>query len=169
MARSTKAVKRAETAAAVRLVEPTDAGGAAAAAAPREGLSLARVVAFDGARAKVEIAGEARDALVDRAVHPAVVAGAFERGERVLVEVDARGVPTVVGALRTRPTPGLEAAEEFVIQAKRLVLRGDEVSLATAAAAVVLRAAGEVETYAERIVSRAEGLHKIVGRMLRLN
>jgi hypothetical protein len=34
---------------------------------------------------------------------------------------------------------------------------------------MAVRAVGEIETYAERIVSRAEGVHKIIGRMLRLN
>ena len=46
---------------------------------------------------------------------------------------------------------------------------GQELSLSAQTAALVLRAAGEVETFAERIISRAEGVHKIIGRMLRLN
>lgn len=45
----------------------------------------------------------------------------------------------------------------------------DEVTLTAHGAGVVLRALGEVETYAERIISRADGIHKIIGRMLQLN
>ncbi|MRG92164.1 hypothetical protein [Polyangium spumosum] len=103
-------------------------------------------------------------------VHKAVVEGARARHERVLVEEGEGGALVVLGALRTQPTPGVDAAETYTIQAKRITLEaGEELSLSAQTAAVVLRAIGEVETYAERILSRAEGVHKIVGRMLRLN
>ena len=109
------------------------------------------------------------DAKLDPAVHPAVIEGACKRGERVLVEENEDGL-VVIGALRTQPTPGIDEADSYAIKAKRIALEGaDEVSLTTQTAAVVLRAVGEVETFAERIISRAEGVHKIVGRMLRLN
>jgi hypothetical protein len=109
------------------------------------------------------------DAKLDPAVHPAVIEGACARKERVLVEESDEGL-VVIGALRTQPTPGIDEAQSYVIKAKRISLDGsEEVSLTTQTAAVVLRAVGEVETFAERIISRAEGVHKIVGRMLRLN
>jgi hypothetical protein len=118
---------------------------------------------------RVVAGGAPLTATIDPAVHRSVVEGALARQERVLVEIEPDGGAVIVGALRTRPTPGLESADEFVIEAKRVAVRADEISLATAAAAVVLRAVGEVETYADRIVSRAEGLHRLVGRMLKLN
>lgn len=109
------------------------------------------------------------DAKLDAAVHKTVIEGACRRGERVLVEENEDGL-LVIGALRTQPTPGIDEAESYAIKAKRVTLDGsEEVSLSTQTAAVVLRAVGEVETFAERIISRAEGVHKIVGRMLRLN
>lgn len=109
------------------------------------------------------------DAKLDAAVHKTVIEGACRRGERVLVEENEEGL-LVIGALRTQPTPGIDEAESYAIKAKRITLDGsEEVSLSTQTAAVVLRAVGEVETFAERIISRAEGVHKIVGRMLRLN
>lgn len=109
-------------------------------------------------------------AKLDPSVHPTVIEGARARCERVLVEEDADGTLVVIGALRTQPTPGVDAAESYTIKAKRIALdAGEELSLSAQTAAVVLRAIGEVETYAERILSRAEGVHKIVGRMLRLN
>lgn len=109
------------------------------------------------------------DATLDPAVHPAVIEGACQRKERVLVEENEDGL-VVIGALRTQPTPGIDEAESYAIKAKRITLEGaEEVSLTAQTAAVVLRAVGEVETFAERIISRAEGVHKIVGRMLRLN
>lgn len=109
-------------------------------------------------------------AKVDPSVHPTVVEGARARRERVLVEEGEGGALVVIGALRTQPTPGVDAAESYSIKAKRISLEAsEELTLTVQTAAVVLRAIGEVETYAERILSRAEGVHKIVGRMLRLN
>jgi hypothetical protein len=119
----------------------------------------------------VLLLGSARvQAALDASVHRSVIEGARDRRERVLVEEDEDGGLVVIGALRTQPTPGIDAAEAYSIKAKRISLEADEeVSLTAQTAAVVVRAIGEVETYAERILSRAEGIHKIVGRMLRLN
>jgi hypothetical protein len=109
------------------------------------------------------------DAKLDPAVHRSVIEGACRRQERVLVEENEEGF-VVIGALRTQPTPGIDEAESYAIKAKRVAIEGsEEVSLSTQTAAVVVRAVGEVETFAERIISRAEGVHKIIGRMLRLN
>lgn len=104
-------------------------------------------------------------------VHPAVLRTACERGEPVLIERSADGSVRVVGALRTQPSPGVDAMEEVTIEADRIHLRGQkEVTLESGAAArIALRAVGEIETYASRILSKAEEVHKIVGRMLRLN
>jgi hypothetical protein len=93
----------------------------------------------------------------------------------VLVEVTGERA-IIVGALRTQATPGIEQGERFdikagevTIAATRVSIDGDEVALNSKTARLVLRAAGEIESFAERIVSRASGVHKIVGRMLRLN
>ena len=92
------------------------------------------------------------------------------RGERVLAERDERGAWIILGALRTQPTPGIDAAFAYTIEADTITIRGrSEVSIVTEAAGLVVRALGEVETYADEIISRAEGVHKIVGRILRLN
>lgn len=118
----------------------------------------------------LRIGGERVTARRDPSVHPVVLRGAHARGERVLAEHRVDEGWVVVGALRTRPAPGIDVAEEYTIEAERVHIRGgSEVSLTARAASIVLRAMGEVETYAERILSRAEGLHKLVGRMLRLN
>jgi hypothetical protein len=146
----------------IQLVQPTS-------------MSLARIVSLDGAVATVDVSGRSLKATVDAAVDDAVLETALRRGERVLVEVTAdRAV--IVGALRTQATPGIERAERFDIQAgevtiaaTRVSVDGDEVALNSKTARLVLRAAGEIESFAERIVSRASGVHKIVGRMLRLN
>ncbi|MDI1446896.1 hypothetical protein [Polyangium sp. 6x1] len=138
--------------------------------APRPALFTAEVHEIDADGVVLGIGNSTAPAKLDPSVHPTVVEGARARRERVLVEEGEDGVLVVIGALRTQPTPGVDAAESYSIKAKRISLEaGEELSLSAQTAAVVLRAIGEVETYAERILSRAEGVHKIVGRMLRLN
>jgi len=137
--------------------------------APKPTLLTAQVHEVTSERIVLAFGRTTADAKLDPAVHPSVIEGACARRERVLVEENEEGF-VVIGALRTQPTPGIDKAESYEIKAKRISLEGaEEVSLTTQTAAVVLRAVGEVETFAERIISRAEGVHKIVGRMLRLN
>jgi hypothetical protein len=141
---------------------------AASTAAP--GIATARIHALEGNTVHLAIGGQIVVAAVDPSVHPAVLRGASERGERVLAERDEHGVWIVIGALRTQPTPGIDAADAYTIEADKITIRGkSEVSIVTEAAGLVVRALGEVETYADKIISRAEGVHKIVGRILRLN
>jgi len=112
-------------------------------------------------------------------VHRAVMQTACERGEPVLVQRQHDGSYWVAGALRTQPTPGVDAIDEIELDAKRIRLRAsEEITMeaastrpgeASATARLALRAAGEIETYATRILSKAEEVHKLVGRMLRIN
>ena len=118
----------------------------------------------------VQVGSSLVPATLDSSVHPVVIEGARARRERVLVEEANDGSLVILGGLRAQPTPGIDAAEAYSIKAKRVSVEAEEeISLSTQAAALAIRAVGEVETFAERIISRAEGVHKIVGRMLRLN
>ena len=142
----------------------------AAAAFSFPALATARITQLEGSAITVLVGGLEVSAEVDSSVHPVVLRGAFERGERVLCEHHEGDKWLIVGSLRAQPTPGIDVASDYVIEADHVVLRGrHDVTLSTEAAGLVLRAIGEVETYAERILSRAEGVHKIVGRMLKLN
>ncbi len=133
-------------------------------------ISTGRIQAIEGATIRLAIGSQIVTATVDPSVHPTVIRGAAERGERVLAERDETGTWLILGALRTQPTPGIDAADSYTIEADKVTIRGHhEVSLVTEAAGLVVRALGEVETYADKIISRAEGVHKIVGRILRLN
>lgn len=124
-----------------------------------------RIHAIEGETIRLVVGGQIVVAAIDPSVHPVVLRGASERGERVLVERDERGAWLILGALRTQPTPGIDAADAYTIEADKITIRGRrEVSIVTEAAGL-----GEVETNADKIISRAEGVHKIVGRILRLN
>ncbi len=141
------------------------------ASAPRReaGLAIGRALRLDGDVVDVDLAGRVAQASMDRSVHRSVVETACARGEMLLLTGEGASL-RVVGALRTQPTPGVDAMDEITLEARRVTLvGGEEVQLRSGVAVVALRAIGEVETYADRIISRAEELQKIVGRMLRLN
>lgn len=130
----------------------------------------ARIDHIDGDELGLAFGTEVVKASCDPSVHRDVLAGALERQERVLAEHRPGQGWVVVGALRTQPTPGIDAADQYRIEADQVTIHGrSEVAMTTRTASVVIRALGEVETYAERIISRAEGVHKIIGRILRLN
>ncbi|WP_148313700.1 hypothetical protein [Sorangium cellulosum] len=117
----------------------------------------------------VQVGGEVVSAALDPAVEPAVVRTALRRHERVIAQREAAGW-VVVGALRTTATPGVDEGDEFAIKARRIAMEAaHEISMVTGAASIVLRAYGQIETFAQDITTRASSLHKIIGRMLRLN
>lgn len=134
------------------------------------GLATARVDEIDGDRVRVTMRGRAFSAVRDETLHPTVLRGAQQRGERVLVERGDAGEWLVIGVLRTQPTPGIDVGEAFTIEADTVTVKGHtEVTLAAESASVTVRAEGEIESQAPRILTRAEGLHKITGRTLKLN
>ncbi|HZF52597.1 MAG TPA: hypothetical protein VE093_28275 [Polyangiaceae bacterium] len=134
-------------------------------------LVTARVNEVKDDRVTVSIGKQVIAALRDEGVHPLVLKTAARTGERVLVERGEDGVWTVMGALRTQPTPGVDFAEEYTIEAERVTVKAHgEVALVAGATSVVLRGdEGEIESHAPRIVSRADGVHAITGRTLKLN
>jgi len=167
---STPAADSAEAAEATPAAATVDQHNALQVLAMLPACGTARIHALEGDRIRLAIGGDIVDASRDPSVHPVVLQGALARGERVLAEHHTGEGWVVVGALRTQPSPGIDRAQEYTIEADRVHIRADsEIALTARASSLVLRAIGEVETYAERILSRAEGLHKIVGRMLRLN
>lgn len=117
----------------------------------------------------LEGGGRPREAALDDTVELGVIRGAIAHGERAIVAREGDRL-VVFGVLRTRCTPGLEEGEEYVIRAKRVEVRGEhELRLSSGAARLFLHAYGHVETVAETITTHARGVHKIVGRLLRLN
>ena len=135
------------------------------------GLVALKVEAFDEAAriATLRLGREVIDAHLDDAVDVAVVKTALARGERVIAQREADGW-ILIGALRTAATPGVDEGEEFTIKGKRIRFQADhELSFVTGAASLVLRAFGQVETMAESITARASSVHKIIGRVIRLN
>lgn len=135
------------------------------------GLVAATIVSLDEERRIValRLGSIVAEAALDDAMETAVARTALARGERVIAQCEGERW-VVLGALRTAATPGVDVGDEFTVRARRIsVLADHEFSVAAGAASLVLRARGYVETIAEDITSRASSLHKIVGRMIRLN
>lgn len=109
------------------------------------------------------------EAELDAALDPIVVRTAIARNER-LIAVWEGGVWLVLGALRTSPTPGVDAGDHFVIEARRVEVKAQhEFAVVTGKASFVMRAHGLIESLAQDITTRASSVHKLIGRMLRLN
>lgn len=135
---------------------------------PTVGIARIFTIHEDG-KLEIKLGGKILPAQLDPMVHPAVIRTADETGEPVMVE-QRDGELYVVGALRTQPTPGVDKMDTINLEANHINLKANtDITLSSGVAAIAVRAVGEVETYAERILSRAESVHKIIGRMLRLN
>lgn len=151
--------------------DPTPSGSVPRSAAAVPLVAAVRLSSFDEAALSAEISvGRATvTAALDPAVDPAVMKTALARGERVIAAEEDGGW-VILGALRTAATPGVDEGREFAIKARRISVVGtDEVSVVSGAATLVMRAYGHVETIAQDITTRASQVHKIVGRMIRLN
>ena len=147
--------------------EPTGAplGGDPAPAA----VFFAPVRAVTDAGVEIDLGVSVKQAQRGHGLHRAVLETACETGEPVLVSREPSGY-VVRGALRTQPTAGIDQIDELKIEARRIELSAsEEVQVRSGIAIIAVRAIGEVETYADRIVSRAEEVQKLVARMLRLN
>lgn len=132
-------------------------------------ITVAVPVLLEGEKVRLRIGAAEVTATLDAAVHPSVVATAIARAERLIVQRED-GAWSVLGALRTSPTPGIEEADEYVIRAARVRVKAkDEFTVASGTASFAVRAYGTVETFAEQITSRASAVHKLIGRMLHLN
>jgi len=135
------------------------------------GLFAARVDAFDEAARTVRLllGSRAVTATLDPPLDPLVIRTALERQERVIAQAEGNGF-VVLGALRTSATPGVDAIDDITLRAKRVAIEGQhEVRITSGSASFVMRARGYIESVATDITSRASSLHKIVGRMIRLN
>ncbi|MEZ4300987.1 MAG: hypothetical protein R3B70_38990 [Polyangiaceae bacterium] len=138
---------------------------------PVSGMVAARIESIDEAArtAVLSVGARSLTASIDPPVDLAVLRTAIARGERVIAQPEA-GALVVLGTLRTAATPGVDDIDDLTLRAKRVAIEADhEVRLRSGGASLVLRARGYIESVATDITSRASSLHKIVGRMIRLN
>lgn len=135
------------------------------------GLVAVTAESFDEARRTLVLhLGEGPvEASLDPSVEAAVVSTALRRRERLLAQEELTGW-VVVGALRTSATPGVDEGDEFFIKARRVaIVVAHEFNVVTGTASFAMRAIGHIETMAHDITTKAASVHKLVGRMIRLN
>lgn len=142
-----------------------------AGASEPAGLVALRLEALDEERrvATVVAGRESVEAELDGAVDTAVIRTALARGERVIAQREGDGW-IVLGVLRTVATPGVDRGDEYVVEARRVKIAADhEFAVVSGGASFVVRAIGAIEALAADITSRASGVNKVIGRMIRLN
>jgi hypothetical protein len=132
--------------------------------------ALAVVHLDEASRRATLLLGETEiEAALDPSVDAVVVVGAIARHERVIAQQEG-GAWIVLGALRTSATPGIDPGDEYVIEARRVEVRGAHgVRVESGASRVTLHPYGHIETLAETITTHARGVQRIIGRLLRLN
>jgi len=103
----------------------------------------------------------------DPSVDPRVVDEAAASGARVVVDLGAE--PVIVGALVTaRPvTVGRDGV--LALEVKRFVVTAAEEAMIRTQSAFVQVKGADVESYGNRVVSRARELLKVLGRNVRIN
>ena len=144
-------------------VDPS-AGGA------REGeLRALRLRSLGDDTAVLSLGTRQVQAAIDESVDRAVLEGALSRGERVIA-VQEGGTWTLLGVPRTRATPGLEAGDDYTIEANRVkVVANHSFLVRSGPTSFSMRAQGFVETLAKDISTRATAVHKLIGRLVRIN
>ncbi|MFO0761953.1 MAG: hypothetical protein U0359_36270 [Byssovorax sp.] len=158
--------------------QSTQAAPSPAAQPALPSLVALTIVALD-AEARVAtllVGGTPVAAALDPSLDVAVLRTAVLRRERVIAQQeaspggDADAGWVILGVLRTAATPGVDEGDEFLIKARRVtVVAANELAFVTGAASLVLRAYGHIESIGQDITSRAASVHKIIGRMIRLN
>jgi hypothetical protein len=154
--------------AVARKVDAAAEEAVASTAAPRlPAVGLGTLVAREGDRWRVRVAGAEHPLAVDAAVDPALLDEALASGARVLV--DGAGDGAVVGVVLTaRPVAyGRDGALE--VAAPRVTVdAGESVVLKTPWAFMQLRQ-GEAELYGNKVLLRAREVARVLARMIALN
>jgi hypothetical protein len=140
--------------------EPDHAGG---------GIALARVLGRAPGGWRVQAGGSERLATLDPAVDPALVDEALATGARVVLDTSALPAAVIVGTLTTARPVSLDRHGDLTVRARRVLLDATERALVRIPGAFVELKKGEVEVYANRVLTRARELAKTLAAMISLN
>lgn len=138
------------------------------APARASGVSLATVEAREGdGRWRVRVGAEVMVAARDASVDEALLEEAAKNGARVVL--DLAGEPVIAGVLLTSRPVTIDREGVVRVEVRRFVVTAaEEVLLRTRAAFVQVKGA-DVESFGDRVVSRARELLKVLGRNVRIN
>jgi hypothetical protein len=103
----------------------------------------------------------------DPSVDPRVVDEAAASGARVVVDLGAE--PVIVGALVTARPVTVDRDGVLALEVRRFVVTAAEEAMIRTRSAFVQVKGADVESYGNRVVSRARELLKVLGRNVRIN
>lgn len=130
-------------------------------------MSLGRLVAPEGQGWRVRIGAAEYVLPVDDSVDPALLEEARASGARVVVE--ASEAPVIVGLLATRKALQVERDGAVNARVRSFSVTAEEKALLRAPGAFLQVTAGEVELYADRVLTRARQMAKILATLIKLN
>jgi hypothetical protein len=147
------------------LVPESPADEAAPALAP--GLTLGRVLGRAGDGWRVAASGGEHVVAADPSIDPALLDDAARSGARVVLE--GGRAPVIAGVLLTARPVTVDRAGSVELEVKRLVVTAAESALLRSPGAFLKVGGDELELYANRLVSRARELYRVLGRMVKIN
>lgn len=116
---------------------------------------------------RVRVGAELVTAACDPAVDPALVEDARGAGARVVL--DLAGAPVIAGVLLTARPVTLGRDGSVSLEVRRFVVTAAEEAMLRTHAAFVQVKGADVESFGNRVVSRARELLKVLGRNVRIN
>jgi hypothetical protein len=133
------------------------------------GITLAKVMGRVPGGWRVRVGGIERLAMLDGAVDPALVDEAQASGARVVLDTSEPPAVLIVGLLTTARPVSLDRNGDLAVRARRILLDATERALVRLPGAFVEVKQGEIELYANRVVTRAREMAKTLAAMIKLN
>jgi hypothetical protein len=133
------------------------------------GITLARVMGQVPGGFRLRVGAVERLATLDPTVDPALVDEARVTGARVVVDTSEPPAVVIVGLLTTARPVTLDRNGDLAVRARRIVFDATERALLRLPGAFFEVKPGEIELYANRVVTRARELAKTLAAMIKLN
>ncbi|HEX8699679.1 MAG TPA: hypothetical protein VF815_12625 [Myxococcaceae bacterium] len=130
-------------------------------------MSLGRLVAREGAEWRVRIGTVEHVLPVDASVDPALLEEALSTGARVVV--DAVEAPVIAGLLATQRAVPVDREGRVNASVRSFTVTAQEKALLRVPGAFLQVTAAEVELYADRVLTRAREMAKILSTLIKLN
>lgn len=130
-------------------------------------LVLASVVAREGDRWRVRAGGAEALAALDASVDEALIEAARVAGARVVLELGE--APLIVGALQTARAVTVGRDGDVAVDARAFTVTATEKVVMRAPGAFVMVSAGEVEVFANRVLTRAREVARTLAAMIKFN
>lgn len=140
---------------------------ASVAALSGPSLVLASVVSREGERWRVRAGGAEALAALEPTVDPALIEAARASGARVVLELGE--APVIVGTLQTARALTVGRDGDVDVEARAFTVTATEKVVMRAPGAFVMVSSGEVEVFANRVLTRAREVARTLAAMIKFN